>query len=105
VFSGVLILIGLAGLPDDIRTWTGWLGWVGHLDAEAWRLLLLGVGIVLFLVLQDEVFGQGLVADQQVREPDALGRVPDLQLAEGGAPVYLLTILHPRDHGPFRLLQ
>jgi hypothetical protein len=48
VFSGLLILLGLSGLPEDVQRWNSWLS---QFDSNTWRWVFVLVGVFLFLGL------------------------------------------------------
>lgn len=49
ILSVVLVIVGLAGLPDDIRRWAGW---IDALDADTWRWTFVIGGVMIFVALQ-----------------------------------------------------
>lgn len=67
------MVVGAAGLPDDLKTWHGWVGRLARaLTGNVGRWVLAGIGFVLLLLLliSDDRF-RGLVARWQ--QPSGYG--------------------------------
>lgn len=54
VISGILFVLGLAGIPDSIKIWSGWIGDIlTVMDQNLARWIFLGVGLFLFSYVHD----------------------------------------------------
>ena len=74
VAGGVIAVIGLAGIPEDVTTWAGWLNWLAS-NGGRWTLVVGGL-VLIVLTQADRIWHRAHVALLPDTKPSISLRAP-----------------------------